>query len=125
MPRAIEWTPELIDSICTRIAQGESVAKISKDKSMPCESSIWVYAAKNKEFQSAITRAMEIRTEREMEALVELADTADEKNANAVKLKVWTRMWLAGKRKPKKYGDKLALGGDEDNPVVIRRVIAR
>ncbi|MGA2877274.1 MAG: hypothetical protein ABSE82_17290 [Nitrososphaerales archaeon] len=56
-----------------------------------------------------------------------LADTADAENYNAIKLKIWTRMWIAGKRKPKKYGDnaKLALtGADGEGPVELSVAIS-
>lgn len=34
------------------------------------------------------------------------------------KLQIDARKWMAGKLRPKKYGDKLALGGDEDAPPI-------
>lgn len=38
------------------------------------------------------------------------------------RLQVDTRKWLLSKLAPKKYGDKLELSGDADNPVAIQRI---
>lgn len=38
------------------------------------------------------------------------------------KLQVDTRKWLLSKLAPKKYGDKLELSGDADNPLTIQRI---
>jgi hypothetical protein len=38
------------------------------------------------------------------------------------KLQVDSRKWLLSKLAPKKYGDKLELSGDPDNPVAIQRI---
>jgi len=35
------------------------------------------------------------------------------------KLRVEARKWLLSKLDPKKYGDKLQLGGDADNPIKV------
>lgn len=43
-------------------------------------------------------------------------------NTNAVqrnRLQVDSRKWILSKMNPKKYGDKLALGGDDDTPLSI------
>ena len=37
------------------------------------------------------------------------------------RLQVDARKWAAGKLAPKKYGDKLAVGGDEDAPPFMSR----
>jgi hypothetical protein len=36
------------------------------------------------------------------------------------RLRIDTRKWLASKLKPKKYGDKLELGGDDNSPLTVR-----
>ena len=121
----IQWTEELVESIETAIVAGDSIASICGSNLFPHpESTFWRHFAKDADFASLITRAMEIRTEREMANLITLADTANEDNANAVKLKVWTRMWVAGKLKPKKYGDnaKLQLTGEDGGPLVVKHI---
>jgi hypothetical protein len=38
------------------------------------------------------------------------------------KLQIDTRRWLLSKLYPKRYGDKLELSGDADNPLTIQRI---
>lgn len=39
------------------------------------------------------------------------------------RLQVDTRKWLLSKLAPKKYGDKVTLAGDEDNPLRVNKVV--
>lgn len=38
------------------------------------------------------------------------------------RLRMDARKWVASKLKPKKYGDKLALAGDDESPLVVKVV---
>jgi hypothetical protein len=38
------------------------------------------------------------------------------------RVQIDTRKWLLSKLYPKKYGDKLELSGDADNPLTIQRI---
>lgn len=38
------------------------------------------------------------------------------------RLRVDSRKWLLSKLAPKKYGDRLTVSGDDDNPVVIQKI---
>lgn len=52
----------------------------------------------------------------------DMLDICDDKDLdpNHKRIMVDTRKWLASKLKPKRYGDKLALGGDEDaSPIQV------
>jgi hypothetical protein len=46
-------------------------------------------------------------------------------NLQRSRLRVDTRKWLLSKALPKIYGDKLALGGDQDAPPITLRTIKR
>jgi len=91
---------------------------------------------KHDEFCQKYTRAKEIQADKFNEELIDIADDGrndwEEResergggtyialNKEAIarsRLRVETRKWLMGKHKPKKYGDKLQLSGDEDNPI--------
>ena len=112
MPAAINWTPELESAICNRIMAGESICRISQDDSMPCESSIWVYAGKNEAFQSAIARAMQIRADSDIERCRGEAERATPADWQVAQLRIRTFQWEAGKRKPKVYGEKVEHSGE-------------
>ena len=121
MLAAINWTPELQEAFVHGIIAGESIDSIAKSNGISAVS-FYRQRVEDEEFDTTIARAQEAAQEREVDGFKELADTADAENYNAIKLKIWTRMWIAGKRKPKKYGDnaKLALtGADGEGPVEI------
>lgn len=58
-----------------------------------------------------------------------LIDIADDRvkvpDVNDRRLMVETRKWIASKLKPRKYGDKLALGGADDLPAIRQEVQER
>lgn len=114
----IEWTEQLENAFIEGILEGTSIANICKEIGVS-PASFYRHRIESEEYERTIAHAQEASIEREMDGLIELADTADEDNAAAVKLKVWTRMWVAGKRKPKRYGDKVEqfISGPEGGPI--------
>jgi hypothetical protein len=46
-------------------------------------------------------------------------ETEDHEWVNRCRIRVDLRKWLAGKLRPKKYGDRVELAGDKDNPVTV------
>ncbi len=128
------FTEELSESICELISQGWSVRKICEMEEMPHMDTIFSWLAKNKTFSEQYSRAKEHSAEYDNERLAELGDEAidmsmkvDPKAAGAVvsayKLKADNMRWSMGKKKPKKYGDKVDVtsGGEaiKGNTVVF------
>ena len=102
---AYNWTPEIIETICDRIISGESVRQICKEKGMPSEPTFYRKMMDEPEFESTIARAREVAQEPESEMLKDIADAATPETVHVAKLQIWTRMWIASKKAPKKYGD--------------------
>ena len=81
------------------------------------------------------TRARETLIERMAAETLAIADmpvgstehgTTDSGAVQKQRLQVDTRKWLLSKLAPKKYGDKVTLAGDEENPLrvnAVRRVV--
>ena len=99
----------------------------------PILETVWRWLRENKYFNEHYVRATADRTETQLELLNELGDTAielsqstDPKQSNAVvqavKLKADNLKWVMSKMKPKKYGDKLELAGDQDNPITVNLI---
>lgn len=125
MGRPTDYTPELADSICARLALGESLRSVCRDESMPCLTSVFTWIRKYPEFLKQYDVAKEESAESHSDYMLEIADNAandymealgDEggiayrlngENIQRSKLRVDTRKWLASKLKPKKYGEKL------------------
>lgn len=108
MPRAIEWTPKLIEAIEAEIIAGSSIASICGSDLFPHpESTFWRHFAKDEAFASVIARAMEIRSERDIERCRIEAMNANPGDWQVAQLRIRTFQWEAGKRKPKKYGERI------------------
>lgn len=92
------------------------------------------WCEQNEEFKRQYDLAHEALIRHWEDDLIEIADTTHEgiitkQDHNGVsiesrdaiehrKLRIQTRQWLMSKLKPKRYGDKLALGGADDLPPV-------
>jgi hypothetical protein len=124
MGRPSDYTPELADAICARLAEGESVRSIGADEQMPDASTIFRWIRKHPEFCEQYARAKEESADAMGEDILDIADDArndwmerrGEDDAGWVvngehiqrsRLRVEARKWLASKLKPKKYGDKM------------------
>jgi hypothetical protein len=121
------FTKKLGYNICKRIAEGESVRAIVRDKEMPSASSIfrWLLDEDKKEFWEQYEKARNIQAELMFEELLEIADdgtndwmlrergdgsnftVVDQEVIGRSRLRVDTRKWYLSKVLPKKFGDKI------------------
>src|SRR5580658_1817622 len=133
--RSTEYTPQIAEFICARIANGESLRKICSDPDMPANSTVFKWLSEQKPFAEQYTRAREAQMEVMAQEIIDIADDSSEDalidedgktraNAefvNRSRLRVDTRKWLMSKLNPKKYGDKqLHTGGDGESPVGLQ-----
>lgn len=116
--KSIEWTDELIERICDEIASGNGIRQVCAEDWCPSEPSIYRRMATDPEFAERIGKARAAQQEREIEECVHMADEATTEDWQVVKLRIWARQWRASKLAPKKYGDKLQLGGADDMPAI-------
>lgn len=121
----IKWSEELVTDICDHISTGKSLIDVARLKGYPSADSMYRHMARDPDFAARIARAREAQQDHEADEIVRLADEATAENWQVVKLRMEARKWRAAKLAPKRYGDKVALtGGDEnDKPltVVIRK----
>jgi hypothetical protein len=73
-------------------------------------------------FAERVSKARAAQQDREIEECVLMADQATPEDWQVVKLRIWARQWRASKLAPKKYGDKLELSGDAENPIAVQRI---
>lgn len=119
--RASEFTQEIADAICERLADGESLRSICRDESMPAKSTVFKWLAQLDDFADQYARAREAQADTLADEILEIADDASrdtiatEKNGEQMnsewvtrsRLRVDARKWLASKMAPKKYGDRI------------------
>lgn len=113
-------------TICDRIANGESLRQICDDDEMPAASTVFLWLSSDEAFSEQYARAREAQADALFDDILSIADDGrndwmERKNADGEnigwqengealrrsQLRVEARKWMAGKLKPKKYGDRI------------------
>ena len=137
--RPTEYTPEIADQICTRLAHGESLRRICLDEEMPPKSTVLQWVLDDRQgFYVQYTRARQIQAEGMADEIFEKSDddskdvTGELEMPNGVavqrsRLMVDTRKWYLSKVLPKVYGDKVenTLVGKDGGPIQLVSSIPR
>lgn len=134
--RPSEYTQRTADIICDRLADGESLRSICSTAGMPNRVTVFRWLSQNEEFRIQYARAREAQADTIADEILNIADentndTTIDKDGNEVtnhdviaraRLKIDTRKWLAGKLRPKVYGDKLQQEhtGADGGPMTIQ-----
>lgn len=119
--RPSAYTDEIAREICRRLIDGESLRAICEDDHMPSKSTVLLWAATNESFSDQYAYARELSAEADADDVAHYARMAATGKIEpaAATAAINGLKWSAGKRQPKKYGDKIAhVGGDEgDAPI--------
>ncbi len=135
--RPSTYTDELAAKILGRIANGESLRSICEYDDMPARSTVFKWVFEKKEFSDQYDKARAMQAEGMADEILDISDdgtndwmerrnddgeiTGYQVNGEAIqrsRLRVDARKWVASRLLPKKYGDKLAVGGDPDAPPI-------
>jgi hypothetical protein len=102
---------------------------------MPSYRAVMEWLDRYPKFAQNYARARDIQVDLKAEEVVDIADDSsldwitdqdgnrivDHEHINRARLRVDARKWIAGKLKPKKYGDKLLhTGGDGEAPIAVK-----
>ena len=127
--RPLKYSTQVCEKICSLIAVSNKGLHtiINKNKDLPSYSTImsWLSDDTKKEFLDMYTRARGDQADLLADEMLEIADYNGKDNANKInrhKLMIDTRKFIAAKLKPRKYGDKIELSGDADNPIVTKTI---
>lgn len=116
------FSDDLAAMVCDLIATGESLNKICQIDGYPGQRTIFNWLNKEGDqfdrFRHTYARAREAQAERQAEMMIDIADECYEaiisapdmkENgvAQAYKLRIDTRKWVAAKLLPRKYGDRV------------------
>ena len=119
--RRHDYSPEIADLICDRIAEGASLRQICQDATMPARSTIFVWLEEHEDFARSYTLARQIQIEDLMDEILEIADDSSNDwidregpdgkkyrvfNPDSIrrsKLRIGARKWLISKLMPKRY----------------------
>lgn len=106
--RPSSYTDETADEICVRLAQGRSLRSICADADMPSQSAVFKWLRDNERFQQQYAHAREAQADALFDETLEIAD-GSAGDVQRDRLRVDTRKWMAGKLRPKVYGDRVEL----------------
>ena len=109
-------TPEVVNEIIERLANGEALARICRDAHMPHFSTVWRWEEDDEEFRKLSLRAREHGTHYMADDCLRISDDEDLDPADK-RVRIDTRLRLIGKWNRKVYGDKTLIGSDPDNPL--------
>jgi hypothetical protein len=137
--RPSSCTPEVIAEICRRTAHGETLNQIGRDETMPARGTILRWQAEDRcGFRDLYARAKDEQLEYWAQEIVDIAEDGKndwmerELKSGAIvevvnrevversKLRIETRKWLLAKLKPKKYGERLQVAGDDESPLQLK-----
>ena len=120
MAYSAEQKQNIINTICERIANGESVRAILKDDNLPAFNTFLIWVSESDEKSKQYEYAMKMRAEVLFEETLEIADDSSKDieygengqrmNTEYVqrsRLRVDTRKWYLSKLNPKKFGDRV------------------
>lgn len=141
MARKSEFKQEVADEICRRLIEGESLRQICADEHMPVTSTVCKWLGVHEKFAEQYARAREAQADALFDEILDIADDGQndwmerngednlgwQVNGEALqrsRLRVDARKWMAGKLRPKKYGEKIdhTLSGADGGAVVFKTI---
>lgn len=123
------FTPEqrakATGEILAQIAMGKSLRSICEagDQWTPAESTFRMWVSESPEIAAQYACAREVRADVIFDEVLTIADAATAETVNVARLQIDARKWMAGKMKPKAYGDKLELGGTGPQGQIVFQTI--
>ncbi|WP_421413164.1 terminase small subunit protein [Agrobacterium tumefaciens] len=125
MARPSSYSAKAADTICERLAEGRSLNSICASDDMPHKATVFRWLSSHDEFRDQYARAREAQADVLFDEILDIANTPIEgtktkldKDGEVVevskgdmiehrRLQIDARKWMAGKLRPKVYGDKL------------------
>ncbi|WP_295198744.1 hypothetical protein [uncultured Brevundimonas sp.] len=108
MSRSLEFDQAIADTICEEIADGRSLRSICKDEGMPAKSTVFKWLAAVPAFADQYARAREAQADSLADDILDISDNKS-LEPNDRRIRIEARKWLAGKQRPKVYGDATTL----------------
>ena len=113
------YTPALADTICKRISEGESLRAICRDAGMPSEGTVRGWAREDRDgFGSRYRLARELQLDHWADVIIDIADEGD-RDPRDRQVRIEVRKWVMSKLAPRRYGDRLLVAGEAENPLRV------
>ena len=113
------YSRQIADTICTRMSEGETLRAICRDPEMPSEGTVRGWAVRDVDgFGERYRAARQMLLEYWADQILGIADD-EESDPRSRQIRTGVRQWLMSKLAPRRYGDKVQIGGDPDTPLQI------
>ena len=134
--RPSSFTQEIADTICDRLANGETLRAICRDEGMPSKTSVMRWLNKDAAFRDQYARAREDQADHWADDIVGISEDrsadyitdpdgrvrSDNTGVNRSRLMVDTKKWLMARMAPKKYGDKLTTDVNATGDITVNYI---
>ena len=136
-----KYTEELSEQICALVSNGVNLRSVCRMEGMPAWRTVYDWVVDRPDFAARLARARDLGYDALAEEALEIANTPHlgqkkvfssgaEEDGDSVtvteedmlghrKLQIETRLKLLACWNPKKYGNKVAVGGDPGNPIQV------
>lgn len=133
--RPAKYNPSVASEVCRLMATGLSLKKVCERRGMPNMYTVFHWQFTRPDFGNSFARAQMDRAQVFGEEIIEIADDGtndwvekvrrdgsvvllgDHEHIQRSKLRVDARKWLMAKLDPKRWGEKIQISGDADNPL--------
>ena len=115
-PPVYELNDEMALRICERLILGRSLRSICGDEDVPSITVVLRWLKDSPDFRVQYALAREAQADTLVDDMLDIADDRT-RDPNDRRISLDARKWIAGRMKPKKYGDKILHGEDADNPL--------
>lgn len=121
--RPSEYTPEKGQEICDWVAEGKSLRSyVFGGEDRPTFATIYRWLDSQPAFSTAFARAREVMAHADADRLNAVVEALEGRTLppDVARVMADTLKWTAARRLPRAYGDRIALGGDDGAPLVVR-----
>jgi len=129
--RPVEYTEDIAEEVCWRLAHGESLVSICSSDHIPHCATIYRWLIRFPIFCEMYARAREDQADTNADEILAIADERppefkddkgriylDQTFIQWQKNRIDARKWTAAKLKPRKYGDRMAVEGVEKGAAI-------
>ena len=112
---------DIADAVVEWIAEGKPLREFCRQPGMPARRTVDDWRLKDEAFAARVARARDVgyaQIADECLAIVDTSDAKDDQDVARRKLRVETRLKLLACWDPRRYGNKVAVGGDADAPPI-------
>lgn len=124
------YTQATADEIVSRLSEGEPLTQICRDEGMPAKRTVSDWRKAHEDFDEAFLQAREEGFDAIAQDCLSIADDSggdftetpagqayNAEHVQRSKLRVDTRLKLLAKWDPRRYGERMTLAGDAENPL--------